>query len=407
MKSRKYDVVLWGASGFTGKLVAEYLSRKYGVNKELKWAIAGRNKAKLESLRASLDELEIPIIIADSKNRKSLDDMVSQTKVICSTVGPYALYGSELVASCVANHTDYCDLTGEVQWMRKMIDQYHHAAVRAKVKIVHTCGFDSIPSDMGVFFIQEEAKKLYGNYLSQIKMRLKAAKGGMSGGTYESLKNVMVEAAKEKEIYQVLINPYSLNPDEYPDGLDKPDLRKVEYDEDLDTWISPFIMATINTKVVRRSHALKGLPYGKDFQYDEAVMTGKGMKGKVKSIGSIMAIGALMAGKPGSMINKAVSFFLPKAGEGPGKKERENGFYNFVIWGKTIDGQEIKGSVKGDMDPGYGSTSKMLGESAVCLALDQGITPKEYGMLTPSVAMGSVLLERLIQNAGLKFEIKN
>lgn len=407
MKSRKYDVVLWGASGFTGKLVAAYLSRNYGVNKNLKWAIAGRNKEKLTNIRSGLDEPEIPIIIADSKNRESLDEMVIQTKVICSTVGPYALYGSELVASCISNHTDYCDLTGEVQWMRKMIDQYHHSAVKEKVKIVHTCGFDSIPSDMGVFFLQEEANKLFGNYLSQIKMRLKAAKGGMSGGTYESLKNVMVEASKDKDIYKVLINPYSLNPDEYPDGLDKPDLRKVKYDEDLDSWISPFIMATINTKVVRRSHALRGLPYGKDFQYDEAVMTGKGMKGRVKSMGMLVMIGALMAGKPGSMMNKAVSFFLPKAGEGPSKEERENGFFNFVIWGRTMEGQEIKGSVKGDMDPGYGSTSKMLGESAVCLALDRDVTPNVYGMLTPSVAMGGVLLERLIQNAGLKFEIKN
>lgn len=402
-----YDVVLLGASGFTGKLVAEYLMSNYGVDGELKWAIAGRNENKLKEIAESLGVPNLPVIIADNSNKSSLNRLCSMTRVVCTTVGPYSLYGTELVASCIEHKTDYCDLAGEVQWMRKIIDKYHAAAERQGVRIVHTCGFDSIPSDMGVFYFQEEAMNRHGEYCQHVKFMLKAASGGISGGTLASLNNVLEEAEQDKSIYTVLWNPYGLNPDHTYKGKDKPDLSKVKLDRELKAWVSPFMMAVINSKVVRRSHALKSFPYGKDFNYEEMTYTGKGFAAKLKAYANLTATGLLMAAKPGSMVKKISSIFLPKPGEGPNKTAREKGFFNFMIWGKTASGKILNGRVTGDKDPGYGSTSKMLGESAVCLALDKTRLPKVFGILTPSVAMGNVLLERLQQNAGLRFEIKN
>ena len=401
---RQYDVVLLGASGFTGSLVAEYLLKQYPTEEDLKWALAGRNKEKLERVRNDLNAQHIPILIADSLDRESIDQLTKNTKVVCTTVGPYAKFGSELVASCVANQTHYCDLTGEVQWMRRMIDKHHDDAKANKTKIVHTCGFDSVPSDMGVFFLQEEIHKSQGQFASQIKLRLKAAKGGMSGGTYASLNNVLVEAEKDKSIYKVLQDPYGLNPENKRKGPDKPDLTGIKYDRDIDSWIAPFIMATINTKVVRRSNALLNNKYGESFRYDEAMMTGKGIGGRLKGMAILTALGALMAGKPGSLWKKITGKFLPDPGEGPSRSERENGFFKFLIFGKVND-TWLRAKITGDKDPGYGSTSKMLGEAAVCLAKDFDQLPDTYGLLTPSVAMGHHYLNRLQNNAGLNFEM--
>lgn len=403
--SKQYDVIVWGASGFTGRLVAEYLFKQYGANDTLKWAMGGRSLEKLEKVASLMGIKDIPFVTANSDDKASLIALVKMTKVVCTTVGPYAKYGSDLVAACVEHGADYCDLSGEVQWMRRMIDQHHEAAVANGVRIVHTCGFDSIPSDMGVYFLQREAKKQEGEYCQQIKFRVKAMKGGLSGGTYASLSNVMVEAEKDKSIYGILMNPYGLNPQGEMTGPDLPDLTSVKYDANAQAYIAPFIMAGINTKVVRRSNALCGYPYGKDFRYDEAMMTGKGFTGRIKGYGTLAMMGAMMAAKPGSIMKKVVDRVLPDPGEGPNKDERENGFFNILFLGKTADGKEINAKVKGDKDPGYGSTSKMLGESAVCLALDKDKTPKVAGILTPSIAMGDQLLERLQAYAGLSFEI--
>ena len=401
MSRRKYDIILWGASGFTGRLVAEYLYKKYGADKDLKWAMAGRNQTKLEGVRAKIADEKVPIITADSQDRESLDAMVQQSRVICTTVGPYAKYGSKLVAACVDNQTHYCDITGEVQWMRKMIDQHHDKAERAEVKIVHNCGFDSIPSDMGVFFIQKEAKKRTGHNCKEINMRVRTIKGGISGGTYASLSNVMEEAAIDKSIYAVLTNPYGLNPKGMQSGPDKPDLQKVVYDKRAGSWISPFVMAGINTKVVRRSNAIAGFPYGKDFLYDEATLNGSGIKGRLGALGALISTGILMAAKPGSFLKKGIDRALPKPGEGPSKEKRESGFFKLVFYTTFQDGSHAKGIVTGDRDPGYGSTCKMLAESAVCLAKDN--LSSKGGFLTPSVAMGDHLLKRLQENAGLSF----
>jgi len=403
--SRKYDVIIWGATGFTGRLVAEYINGKYGVDGTLKWAMAGRNAQKLESVSAEMGISGVDFVVADSHDRASLDAMCAQTSVICTTVGPYAKYGSELVESCIANGCDYCDLTGEVQWMRKMIDDHQVAAQKAGVRIVHTCGFDSIPSDMGVYFLQREAQSQLGGPCDQVHMRVKAMKGGLSGGTYASLSYVMEQAQEDRSIYKTLTNPYGLNPKGEQSGPDKRDLQSVVKDRDINAYIGPFIMAGINTKVVRRSNALSQYPYGKEFLYDEAMVTGKGLSGKMKGYGLLATLGMLMVGKPGSMMKKLVDKTQPKPGEGPNKQERENGFYNLLFLGKQDGDIKIKAKVTGDRDPGYGSTSKMLAESAICLALDKEKTPKVTGMLTPSVAMGDALLDRLEQNAGLTFSI--
>ena len=404
-KRREFDVIIWGATGFTGRLVAEYYLERYGLDGDLKWAMAGRSQSKLEQVRAQVGDSKIPLIVADSHDKDSLDEMVKRAKVICTTVGPYALYGDKLVASCVEHGTDYCDLAGETQWIRRMIDQHDEAARESGARIVHCCGFDSIPSDLGVLFLQNEAKARLGSYAKHVKMRLKSAKGGFSGGTYASMNNVMAEADKDPEVYKVLFNPYGLNPQGEMSGPDKADLQSVKYDEDVKGFIMPFIMAAINTRVVRRSHALLGYPYGKDFRYDEAMISGKGFGGRIKGYVGLVALGAMMAGKPDSLYKKVVNRFFPDPGEGPSKEEREAGFWNFTVVGVMDDGSSIVARVSGDRDPGYGSTTKMLGESAACLALDKRKLPRKKGVLTPATAMGDVLIQRLQSYAGLSFSI--
>jgi len=321
-------------------------------------------------------------------------------------VGPYAKYGSHLVEACIEQGADYCDLAGEPQWIRKMIDLNHLAAEKAGVRIVNSCGFDSIPSDLGVFFLQRAIKEKTGSYSNHIKMRLKAMSGTLSGGTFASMSNVLQEANSDPLVRKVLKNPYGLNPELENQGDDKPDLQKVIYDEDIPAYISPFMMAGINTKIVRQSHALSGFQYGKGFRYDEAVISGTGLKGKLRGIGMALSMLPLVIGKPGSRLRNFLDSKLPDPGEGPNKEQRENGFFNFLLLGKLDDGTIFRAKVTGDRDPGYGSTSKMLGESAVCLAMDKDKTPEITGLLTPSITMGEVLLERLQKNAGLKFSIE-
>lgn len=402
-KSREFDIIIWGASGFTGRLVVEYLFKQYGTSGNLKWAMAGRNQEKLENVRASIADTSVPIVVSDSSDEASIKQMVLRTKVICTTVGPYAIYGSKLVAACVENKAHYCDLAGEVQWMRQMIDKFQEAAQANGVKIVHSCGFDSIPSDMGVYFIQREAKAQKGQRAKKISMRVAAMKGGLSGGTYASLSKVMEQAQQDKSIYKVLTNPYGLNPTDQQEGEDRPDLMSVVFDKTSQSYVGPFIMAGINTKVVRRSNALSNYSYGKDFRYDEATLSGKGFKGKMRGILAAIPL-MFMTAKPKSVLKSIANKLLPKPGEGPNKEQRENGFYNLRFYVTLEDGSSAMCKVTGDKDPGYGSTSKMLGETAVCLAVDE--LPKISGVLTPSVAMGDALLQRLEQSAGLTFSLK-
>ena len=393
---REFDIIIWGASGFTGRLVAEYLYKNYN-SKDLKWAIAGRDNQKLISIRKTFLNDEVPIVLADSFDETSLNKMTQRANVICSTVGPYAKYGSLLVKSCIKNKTHYCDLAGEAQWIRKMIDLHHEEAIRNQVKIVNSCGYDSIPSDMGVYFINKNLSKKN----LTIKMRVTGTKGGYSGGTYASMQNIIKEASSDREVRKSLTNPYGLNPVGEQSGHDKRDLSSVVFDKKIKSWIAPFLMAGINTKIVRRSNALSNYNYGKDFKYDEAVMTGKGIKGQLAGIMLSIPL-ILLAAKPGSILNKIFSFFVPKPGQGPDKKERESGYFSskFFVFDEHSNSSIFK--VTGDRDPGYGSTSKMLAESAVCLAKDN--LDNTFGIITPSYAMGNNILERLVSNAGLSFK---
>jgi short subunit dehydrogenase-like uncharacterized protein len=403
-ESREFDIIIWGASGFTGRLVALYLFDKYGTTGDLKWAMGGRNLTKLEKVREEVADKNVPLVIANSNDKVSLLNMVKRTKVICTTVGPYAKYGSNLVEACIKSQIHYCDLAGEVQWMNKMINRHHEAAKVNGSKIVHACGFDSIPSDMGVYFIQKESKAKRGSIAQKIKMRVAAISGGISGGTYASLSQVLEEAQKDKMVYKILTNPYALNPIDKQVGKDKSDLRSVIFDEASQSWIGPFIMASINTKVVRRSNVLSSYAYGESFRYDEATIFGKGFLGRVKGILCSIPIGLIMYAKQGSLLKKGLDILFPIPGEGPTKQKMENGFYNLRFYITLADGENAFAKVTGDMDPGYGSSSKMLAESAVCLAKDK--LSNTSGILTPSLAMGDSLLKRLEKNAGLAFSFK-
>ena len=399
---KKFDIIIWGATSFTGKLVAEYIFKKYGSSK-IKWAIAGRNLKKLEKIRYQVADENIPIFIADSFDEESLSKFVKKTKVVCSTVGPYSLYGTKLVKLCVDNNTNYCDITGEAHWIRSLIDRFHEEAKSKKIKIINSCGFDSIPSDMGVYFIQNEIKKINNNYAKSIKMRVAGIRGGISGGTYCSINNLLKEAYRDKSIFKVLNNPYGLNPKDKMEGLDKKDLRKIIFDKESNSWIYPFIMAGINTKIVRRSNALSNFIYGKDFRYEEAMIAGKGISGFWKAILAVFPL-AMIGLNPNSFLKKIVDSFMPKPGEGPGIEKRKNGFYNLRFYITLNNNRTAFAKVIGDSDPGYGSTSKMLAESALCLAFDN--LSDNYGVITPSSGMGDKLLNRLKENAGLSFELK-
>ena len=397
--SKEFDIIIWGATGFTGRLVAEYIFKNYSSEK-LNWAIAGRDKKKLINVRDKIADENIPIIIADNFDEMSLTKMTQRTKVICSTVGPYSKYGSLLVKSCIKTNTHYCDLAGEAQWIRKIVDTYHQEAKNKKIRIVNSCGFDSIPSDIGVYFIYKNLPDV-NIKLDKISMRVSGFKGSLSGGTYASMNNIITEASKDRLIGKILTNPYGLNPEGQRSGPDKRDLNKVKYDEDSKSWIAPFMMAGINTKIVRRSNALSNYSYGKNFTYDESIMTGDGFRGRIRAIISVLPL-IFLSAKPGSLLKRIFNFFTPKPGQGPNKNERENGYYSMRFYIRYNDKSRALVRVTGDRDPGYGSTSKMLAESAICLSKDS--LKDTYGVITPSIAMGDQILDRLQAKAGLTFK---
>ncbi|MFT4517980.1 MAG: short subunit dehydrogenase-like uncharacterized protein [Halioglobus sp.] len=405
MSNRTYDVVVWGATGFTGQLVVQYLADTYGVGDTLNWAIAGRNQSKLEEVRkkALPDSLRgrVDIIIADSEDDASLAALASQTKVLCSTVGPYAKYGTSVVAACVDAGTDYCDLTGEVQWMARIIEAYQSKAEASGARIVHTCGFDSIPFDMGNWFVQESMHEKHGVYANEVKTRVAGFSGGASGGTIASMLNMVDELKSDPSLRKLMADPYSLNPTGTPPGNDGADQTGAVFDPDFDQWTAPFIMAAVNTRVVRRSNALLGHLWGQGFRYGEAVLS----PSRFKAIQVGLASGAGMVAMALGPTRKLAERYLPKPGEGPSKEKREAGFFELFMLGIDAEDRSHDTLVKitGDMDPGYGSTSKMLGESAVCLALDERTTGG--GIWTPASALKGVLLERLIAKAGLTFDV--
>jgi short subunit dehydrogenase-like uncharacterized protein len=389
--SSKFDIVVYGATGFTGQLVAEYLAEHYRGDRTLKWAMAGRSLDKLASVRDAIGApADTALIVADAGDPASLKAMIEQTRSLLSTVGPYQLYGSELVAACAASGTDYLDLCGEPVWMRQMIDAHQATAQATGARIVFSCGFDSLPFELGVFFVEETAKKVLGAPVNRVKGRVRAMKGTFSGGTAASIKATFAAAAKDLSLVALLKNPFVLTPGF--EGPKQPPGNKPLFDQELDAWTAPFVMSTINTRSVHRSNLLMGFPYGKDFIYDEMVLTGPGEKGEADAK-RVVAANAEMGGPGG-----------PKPGEGPSKEQRDTGLYDLLFVGIGEGGRQVRAAVRGDRDPGYGSTSKMIAECAICLLRDTPDVPG--GIWTPGAAMGNSLIKRLVEHAGLTFEVE-
>ena len=388
MSDREFDVVIFGASGYTGKLVAEYMHDQYGNDHSIKYAIAGRNIEKLLEVKKDLRLNEdISILEVDSSNLESLDKMTRSARCILTTVGPYQLYGSKLVESCARNGTDYVDLTGEPGWMYEMINAHKETAQKSGARIVFSCGFDSIPFDLGVYFVQNAAKEKFGKPAPHVRGRVKAMNGEFSGGTIASLGATMSTLKEKPELIKVLANPFSLT--EGFEGPSQLDDSKPLLDEKMNMWLSPFVMAPINTKNIHRSNALLDHAYGEDFCYDEMMIAGEGDEGE--QMAKAMSSGNPMGGDN-----------LPQPGEGPSKESREKGNYDILFFA-DLEEKSIEARVTGDMDPGYGSTSKMIAESALCLVQD--CPDLAGGIYTPAPSMGEKLIDRLIKKAGLTFDI--
>ncbi|MEQ8860583.1 MAG: saccharopine dehydrogenase NADP-binding domain-containing protein [Pseudomonadales bacterium] len=407
MSDREFDVIVWGATGFTGRLVAAHLLERFGASSNFRWALGGRSEARLDEVRAGLGEqaAQVPLVLGDADDQAQLDVIAARTRVVCSAVGPYALHGSKMVAACVHHGTHYCDLTGEVHWMRRMIDSHHQRARETGARIVHTCGFDSIPSDLGTWFLQQEMQRRFGAPAAAVKLRVREMRGGFSGGTIASMLNMMDEAQGDPGIRQVLDDPYGLNPEGERSGLDGPERSLPEYDGDVGAWVTPFVMAAINTKVVRRSNALFGYDYGRDFRYDEGMVMPFGPWGfplaASLSAGSAAASAAASVGA----LRRLITPMLPRSGQGPSEQARAAGGYVIDLIGKGSTGgdADLRVTIRGRGDPGYASTSRMLGEAATCLAQDD--LRSEGGVLTPAVAMGEALLARLPLHADVTFDV--
>lgn len=383
MAAREFDIIVYGATGYTGRLVAEYLAQSGTKG----WAMAGRSAGKLAEVRDLIGApADTPLVTANADEPESLRAMAARTTVIITTVGPYQLYGSDLVAACAEAGTAYVDLCGEPVWMREMIDAHQETAKRTGARIVFSCGFDSIPFDLGVQALQEAAVAKFGRPAPRVKGRVRTMKGTFSGGTAASMKATMAATARNPMSLGLLIDPFALTP-----GFKGPSQPKgllPEYDKAVGGWVAPFIMAAINTKNVHRTNFLLGQPYGADFVYDEMVVAGLGEMGKA-------------AAEALAKLNPLASDKGPKPGEGPSKEERESGHYDILFIGEMPDGGRIDAVVTGDRDPGYGSTSKMIAESALCLVHD--VPDAAGGVWTPGAIMGTPLRKRLIERAGLTF----
>lgn len=423
-RDRNFEIVLWGATGYTGRLVAERLAAQ-PPTPSLRWAIAGRDAARLERVRAELAATaphlkELPILVGDAADEHSLESIAQRTRVVCTTVGPYARYGSGLVAACVRAATHYCDLTGELPWIRRMIDAHHEAARAAGVRIVHCCGFDSIPSDLGTFMLHD-AMRERGRALQSVDALFGESSGGFSGGTFTSLLGVLDEARRDPAIQRLLDDPYALDPAPRADGpdrtahsggldatphsggLDGPDARGVSWEPRLGRWTAPFVMAAINTRVVRRSNAVAGYPYGRRFRYRERMTLPAGFVGLPAALAVAGGTALVEVAARVSPLRSALERWLPAPGEGPTPEQRARGFFVTRLLAEGEGGLTLRGRVEDRRDPGYGSTAVMLSESALCLARDPLATPG--GVLTPASAMGGALLARL-RSAGMTWVVE-
>ncbi|MEQ1490229.1 MAG: saccharopine dehydrogenase NADP-binding domain-containing protein [Terricaulis sp.] len=405
MSAQEFDVVIYGATGFTGKLVAEYMLKTYGAEGDVRWALAGRDEEKLKTVRNDIGaSYKLPIIVAGANDSNALDAMAHRARVIITTVGPYQRYGEGLLAACAKAGTDYVDLCGEPNWMAAMIAKYEKTAQESGARIVFSCGFDSIPFDCGVWYLQQEAKARVGGPLRDVRGRVRKMKGTFSGGTMASMLATLEAVKREPSLAARMTDPFLLSPEKQ---TPQPNGDIVTEDADINSWAAPFVMASINTKNVHRTNALAKYPYGKDFTYSEMMMTGGGAQGQKRAKSALGASNmqrALLGFAPTRML--LTQFALPKPGEGPDKQARETGMYDVLYVGTAADGRSLRASVYGDKDPGYGSTSKMISEAALTLN-DTSRQTTPGGIWTPAAAMGDALIARLQQKAGLTFKLEN
>lgn len=401
---RRLDLVVYGATSFVGQIICRYLVERHGTDGPLRWAIAGRDRSKLDAVAAATGA-DVERIVVDAADDAGLAEMAAATRVVATTVGPYGRYGSPLVAAVADAGTDYCDLTGETPWMWDMIDTHQARAEASGARIVPTCGFDCIPSDVGVWFTQQRAIEELGEPCTRVSMRVAGFKGGASGGTLASMVDLVEAAAHDKELRALLADPYALAPADLRTGPPQPDLSAPRHDDLSGGWVAPFVMATVNTRVVQRTHALLGRPWGPDFRYDEAQETGSGVKGAVVAgavTGGLAAsMGLLALGPTRRLLTRYV---IPKPGTGPSPTAQEQGYWDLRFFGATADGRTIRTRVTGDRDPGYGSTAKMFGEAAAAL-VDLGSSELPGGFWTPASALGDALVERLEAHAGVRFDV--
>lgn len=397
--SRELDLVLFGATGFTGQLVAAYLAQ--AAPPDLRWALAGRSLAKLEAVRADLAARHpalatLPLVVADSADAASLSAMAMRTRAVCTTVGPYMRYGLPLVAACAQAGTHCCDLTGETPFIRQSIDRFHDVAQATGARIVHCCGYDSIPSDLGTHVVQQ-AMVAAGAPAVSVHTVVGPSRGGISGGTLASMFEIMDAGRHDKDMRRLVAHSFALDPLDDRPRTRIPDQMGPQYRSDIDQWTAPFFMAMINTRLVRRSHALLGRPWGADFVYNECMAAGPGLGGRAIATGITAALGAFMAATSVPALRALLErLVLPAPGEGPSEAAREAGFFRHLVVAQGADpAHRMVARVIGLKDPGYGETAKMLGESALCLALDGASLPERAGVLTPSTAMGDALVARL------------
>ena len=402
-KGAEFDIVLWGGSSFVGKLIAEHLHQHYGVGGSLRWAIGGRNKRKLEATRALLGAgaEQLPIIVGDARDRQFLGSTVENTKVVLSTVGPYALYGKELIEACAKSGTDYCDLAGEIPFIQEMMDQHDDQARASGARILNCCGVDSLPSDSGVRSLNEIAQQQFGCGLAHVTTEVKSFKGGFSGGTILSLGNMRNDAARDEKTAAILDNPYAICPPDRRSGVTQPDIDVVRRSPS-GAWLGPFFMAIVNTRVVHATNARLDYPYGTDFTYNEGWDVGSKLAASVLSVVSWMFYRAFKYRPLRAVMNATV---LPRPGDGPSRKAREEGQFEFHLLARTRSNHQLTLIVSGDRDPGYGSSSRMIGEVAVCLAQDLPKSALSGGFWTPGAAVADKIIPRLIEKAGMDFAI--
>jgi len=401
--TKPFDLIVFGATGFTGRLVAEYLLQTHGAAGPMAWAMAGRNLDKLAATRREIGAPDsLPLLRADAADAKSLAALVAQAKVVISTVGPYQLHGEALLRACVDAGTDYVDLCGEPLWMARMIAGHEAAAKASGARIVFSCGFDSIPFDLGVLFLQAEARRRFGRPLQRVRGRVRVMKGGFSGGTMASALATVQAIGRDRSLARVLADPFALTPGFR--GPAQPEGDSAAYDEAAAAWTGPFVMAAINTKNVHRSNALRGHPWGSDFVYDERMLARDERHARAMARTARLQNVALGFGPARELLRR---FVLPKPGQGPSQSERDNGRYEVLFIGDTAQGQRLRAVVRGDRDPGYGSTCKLISESALCLVQDIGPDMAAGGIWTPGAAMGLALVRRLQARAGLSFAIED